>query len=158
MTEGGTGRTQRARDDEQVPWPRPGPAGDSCRAADRRDAQNDLRGRRRIAAEDRDTRLSHAGVQLEDVGDLGVARRRERDDEANGAGSRGREVAEIHRGRTPAEVAPRDPVKTEVDALDEGVLRDDETVHLGGVVLDSPREPALLELGQQPELDELRKL
>ena len=41
-------------------------------------------------------------------------------------------------------------------ALDERVLRHDETVReLGGVVLDSAREPAALELGEQPGLAEV---
>jgi hypothetical protein len=45
-----------------------------------------------------------------------------------------------------------------VDALDERVLRDDETVDLGRVVLDLLREAAPLELRQEPELTELREL
>ena len=48
-------------------------------------------------------------------------------------------------------------VEPEVDALDERVLGDDELAELRRVVLDSLGEPALLELGQQAELTELRE-
>ena len=37
-------------------------------------------------------------------------------------------------------------------ALDECVLRDDEPVDLGGVVLDAVRQPPPLELGEQSKL------
>ena len=37
-------------------------------------------------------------------------------------------------------------------ALDECVLRDDEPVDLGGVVLDAVREPPPFELGEQSKL------
>ena len=54
---------------------------------------------------------------------------------------------------TEAEVAPRDPVEPEVDALDEHVLRDDPpSCKLGGVVLDPLGETATLQLREQPEL------
>ena len=42
-----------------------------------------------------------------------------------------------------------------MDALDERVLRDDEPADDGGVVLDPLREPAPLELREQPQLAEL---
>ena len=44
-----------------------------------------------------------------------------------------------------------------MDALDERVLRDDEPLDLGGVVLDALREPAPLELGEQAELTRARR-
>ena len=42
-----------------------------------------------------------------------------------------------------------------MDALDECVLRHDEPPDDRRVVLDPLREPALLELGEEPELPEL---
>ena len=57
-----------------------------------------------------------------------------------------------------AELAPAEEVEAEVDPLDERVLRDDEPVDHGRVVLDPLREAAPLELGEQPELAELPEL
>ena len=46
-----------------------------------------------------------------------------------------------------------------MDAFDERVLRDDDAaVELRRVVLDPARKAAALELGEQPELAELREL
>ena len=45
--------------------------------------------------------------------------------------------------------------EAEVHALDERILRHNEPFDLRGVVLDPAREPAPLELGQQPELSRL---
>ena len=58
---------------------------------------------------------------------------------ARGLRPRRREVAEVDRRRAPPEVAPAHPVEPEVDALDERVLRDDESVDLRRVVLDPLR-------------------
>ena len=53
---------------------------------------------------------------------------------------------------------PVEQVEAEVHALDERVLCDDEPVaELCRVVLDPLREAALLQLGEQAELTELRE-
>ena len=83
--------------------------------------------------------------------------RAERDEQAVGPGPGGCEVAEVDRCGPEAEVAPRDPVEPEVHVLDQRVLRDDGARDLGDVVLDRLREPAALQLGEQPELADLRK-
>ena len=74
---------------------------------------------------------------------------------ASGSRTGGGEVADVRRGGPKAEIAPRDEVEAEVHALDERVLRDDETVDLRRVVLDPLREPSPLELCEQAELPEL---
>ena len=81
----------------------------------------------------------------------------ERDHEARRLGARGGEVAEIHSRGAKAEIAKRDPVETEVHALDERVLRDDQAVDLCRVVLDRLSEPAALQLGEEAELAEVRE-
>src|SRR5205085_4154672 len=95
----------------------------------------------------------------EHVLDGRVRGEREADHEPVGRGARGGEVAEVDRRRAPAEVAPRDPIEPEMDALDERILRDDDPAReLGRVVFDLAREPAPLELGEEAELAELREL
>jgi hypothetical protein len=50
-----------------------------------------------------------------------------------------------------------DPVQSEVDVLDQRVLRDDEAVDDRGVVLDRLCEAATFELGEEATLAELRE-
>ena len=113
--------------------------------------------RRRVSARDRHSGLVQALVQGQDVVELGVRGDRERDDERLGLGPGGGEVAEVDGRRPVAQLPPAEEVETEVDVLDERVLRDDELADLRRVVLDALGEPAPLELGQQAYLTELRE-
>ena len=99
--------------------------------------------------------LVQACVELEHVIELRLGRQAERDEERDRIGSRGGEIADVDRGGARAELAPAQEVEAEVDALDERVLRHDEPVHEGRVVLDPLGETPTLELGQQPELANL---
>ena len=112
---------------------------------------------RRVAADDRNARLGDPLVELDDVGEARVAAGAERDDQAVGRRAGRGEVAEVDGGRPEAELAPRDPVEAEVDALDERVLRHDGAGDLRGVVLDPLDEAAALELGEQAELADVSK-
>ena len=127
-------------------------SGDALGAADRGDAEDEQIRARRVAADDRHARLGDSLVEVEDVVEARVAARAERDDQAVGLRARRGEIAEVDGGGPKAEVAPRDPVEAEVDALDERVLRHDGAGDLRGVVLDPVHEAAALELGEQAEL------
>src|SRR5206468_6485593 len=98
-----------------------------------------------------------ARVELEHPLDLRRRRQSERDEEGDGIGSRGGEVADVDRGGARAQLAPAQEVEAEVDALDERVLGDDEPVHDGRVVPDPLGESPALELREQPELADLRE-
>src|SRR5207249_6033598 len=88
----------------------------------------------------------------------GPGRCAERHEECLGLRAEGGQVAEVDRGRLVPELAVGRPVEPEVDALEERVLGDHEVAsETRGVVLDSPREAAALELGEEPELPELRE-
>ena len=114
-------------------------------------------GRGQIAADDGNTGLGDALVELDHIVVIGRRRHGERDHERLGLGARGREVAEARRGGAPAELAPADPVEAKMDVLDHRVLgRDQAAAELRSVVLDVDDQPAPLELGQQAELTELR--
>src|SRR5205823_12020705 len=70
--------------------------------------------------------------------------------------ARRRQVADVDGGGAVAELAPGKPVEPKVNALDQGVLRDDETwFKLCGVVFDLLGETSALQLGEEPELAEL---
>src|SRR5512133_2848269 len=103
-----------------------GAAGNALRAADSGHTEDALLRPRRVAAEDRHARLAEAGVELEHVVDIGVARRRERDDQPLRLRTRSGEVAEMDRRGPPAEAPPRDPAEAEVHTFDERVLRHDD--------------------------------
>src|SRR5690348_15534766 len=143
------GGAERPRDNEQVAGNCTRAARHPFGAAERRHGEHDEVGASRVSAADRHTRFVQPLVQLDRVIEI---RRREGDDECDRVGTRSGEVAEVDGGRASAEVAPRDQVEAKVDALDEGVLRDDEPLDLRGVVLAADDEPAPLELGEELEL------
>ena len=158
LAEGCAGGSQRARDDEQLAGPRARSAGDALRAADRGDGEEDRVRPGRVAAHDGDAGLVHAGVELQQVVELGLGGRSQGHEQRFRLGARGCEVAEVDRRGLEAELAPRRPVEPEVDALDERVLGDDDSVgEARRVVLDSSREAAALELREQAGLAELRE-
>ena len=118
---------ERAGDDEQSPGrapPRPGTRSERPSAVTLRTSRS---ARGRVAADDRARPPRRSPRRAR-------ARRRARVSagapsvtiSASGSAPDGGEVAEVDGGGPEAEVAPRDPVEPEVDALDERVLRDDE--------------------------------
>ncbi len=146
---------ERPGDDEEIARLRTGTPGNALRSPESRDAEQHRLRARRVAAAHRNTRLVQSFVQLDDVGDVRLARQPERDDQRERIGAAGGEIAEVDRRSAKAEIAPREEIETKVHALDERVLRHDEPVDLRGVVLDALREPAPLELGEQAELARL---
>jgi hypothetical protein len=140
---------ERAGDDEYVAGLRAAAARHALRAAERRHAEDQPVGSGRVAADHRDAGLGEALVQLENVVQLGIARCRERHDEAVRRGSAGGEIAEIDGCGPEAEVAPGDPAEAKVHTLDERVLRDHAAAReLGGVVPDPPGKTTPRELGE----------
>ena len=135
----------------------PAAAGHAVRAPKRRHAEQYALGASRVSPRDRNSRLVQALVQGQDVVELRLRGECERDDERLRLGSRRGEVAEVDGRRPVAQLAPAEEVETEVDVLDERVLRDDELTDLRRVVLDALGEPAAFELGQQAYLTELRE-
>ena len=157
LAEGGACAPEWAGDDQQIARQRPAPARHAVAPAERGDAQHDRLGRGQVTADDRHARLGDPLVELDHVGHACRRRHGERDHERLGLGARCGEVAEARGGGAPAELAPADPVEPEVDVLDDRVLRDDQPAgELGGVVPDIDDQTAILELGQQAELTELR--
>ena len=155
----GAGRAERTGDDEFVTRTGAGSAGHTLGPANGCDAQRELPRVGRVAADHGHAGFRNALVERDDVVDARRARRRQRDDQPLRLRARRREVTEIHRRGTETEIAPRDPVEPEVDALDERVLRDHEAaVELCRVVLDPACKTAAFELGEKPELAELREL
>ena len=128
VSERGSGAAQRARDDEQVAGTRACAARDALRPAERRDAEQHAVGSGRVAAAHGDAGLVQPFVELDDVLDGGISRQPERDDQGERLGAGGGQVADVHRGGAEAEVAPREQVEAEMDALDERVLRDHQPV------------------------------
>ena len=94
-------------------------------SAKRGHGQEEGVGPSRVPTDDGHAGLGHPLVELEQIVDDGVRRSSERDHEARRLSARGGEVAEIHSRSAEAEIPKRDPVETEVHALDERVLRDD---------------------------------
>lgn len=154
----GPRRTERAGYDEQISRLCSGAARDPGGATERGDGDDELRRFGRVAPDDADSGFGDAAVELEDVLDARPARCCEGDEQRERFRARGGEVAEVHRSRAEAEVAPGQPVETEVHSFHECVLCDDEVVDLRGVVIDCLGEPTRLELAQELELAELKEL
>jgi hypothetical protein len=147
LAKGRTRTAERAGDDDQIPGLCPTATGNARRTADGRHAQVDGVGGRCVAAQDRHAGLTHPFVELDDVVQLGLARRSKADDQPVRVGARRGQVAEVHRRGSVAEVAPGDPLEPEVDVLDQGVLSENSPVaELGRVVCDPLRQPTALEL------------
>src|SRR6266511_5439370 len=147
-----------ARDDERVSGASSATAGNALRAPERGHAEHYVLGSARVAADDRHTGLVQALVERKHVVELGLARQPDCDDERLRLGARGGEIAEVDGRSAKAELLPAQPVEPEVDPLDERILGDDQAgLELSRVVFDLDGEPALFELGQQPELTELRE-
>ena len=157
LAERGPGGAERAGDDEEVARTRPAAARHALRAAERSDGQEERLGPGRIAADDRHAELGEPLVEREHVLDQRVRRGPERDEQGERLCSGRGEVADVDRAGAEAELAVREPVEPEMDALDKRVLRDDEPVDERRVVGDLPGEPAPRELLDQPELTELRE-
>jgi hypothetical protein len=154
--EPGGGPAQRARDDEPVPRPRARPPRNPLAPAHRR--HGDERGLRlrEVAPEHGHARLGEALVELEHLGQLGLQRQREADEQPVSVRAERGQVAQVDGRGLVAEIAPRHPVPPEVDALDEDVLRDDHAVREHGALRVEPAgELSALELGQERDLTQL---
>ena len=132
-----------------------GAARDALRAAQRGHREDHAVRARRIAAANRHATFVQAEVELEHIGELGLGGQPKRDEQGERIGTGGGEIADVDGGRACAQLEPAQEVEAEVNSLDQRILRHDEPLHDGGVVLDPLRQPAPLELGQEPELPEL---
>ncbi len=149
LAERRAGTAERPGHDEEVARLRAGSPRHALSAPERGNGDDDRVCLRRVAAAHRDAGLRDPLVQRDRAVE---ARRRERDDERERLGARGGEVTDVHGRGAEAELVPVEEVEAEVDAFDERVLRHDETVDLGRVVLDADDQAATLELGEELEL------
>jgi hypothetical protein len=149
---------ERAGDHEQVAGLCPSSAGNALCATDRSHAEIDAVRGGCVTAEHRDAGLRDPSVELDHIVELGLSWQPDADDQTFRLGAARSKVAEVDGGGAEAELAPGDPVEAKVDGLDERVLRNDPAIsELRCVVLDSLRQPAALELGEQAKLPQLRE-
>src|SRR6266545_6079509 len=122
-----------SRDDDHVPGPRAGPQQDAVlpHAADRRAGDRDRVRLLRVAAEDRDAELPrallHALCQPPQEFDVRRGGHRECGDEPEGPRARRSDVAQVHRGRIPADLRRR-RTRRDVRLGVHDVRRDDQVV------------------------------
>ena len=154
---------------------RPGPAAAERRAGhapDEGDREDDAAGRRAgVAPDERHAVLlghvQEPGVELVDVRHGEVRGQREGQQRQPGLPAHGGDVGDVDRDRLGADVAKRGGGPAEVDALEQGVRRQEERLpapgHRGRVIPDADqdvgpgrRQPAA-EPGDEPPLAELRQ-
>src|SRR5437879_7392073 len=127
------GPAEVPRDDDRVARPRPGPEQDPLLPHSAEGGARDREDVRllRVPAEDRDPELPYALLdpvrEAPEELDVGIGGHREGRDEAEGPRTRRRDVAQVHRGRIPADLLRRGP-RRDVRLPIHDVRRHDEVV------------------------------
>lgn len=138
--------------DLRAPTPRDPFGSTDCRDRDRQDGAGV-----RVATDDGDTRLVQSLIHGNHVLNEKLGRHDEADEHSLGLGTHRSKIAEINRGRFVAKVVPRGPLRPEVNAVDQRVLRDDDPVaEQRGIIGDALDKGAPFKLVKKTELPEIR--